>query len=273
MLVENYVLDEIFTRRYRVPKSRYALVISHGIGAHGGIYDVFCTHHAAKGVDIWSYDAPGHGRSTTTRPRGQWTMSEWAETSVRLAEHVRSETGLPVFTLGSSLGVAAAYSALHSDAIVGAILMGAPVVPSSPMMMMRGAAWRSEALQQALANTGRAARLDVGILFNFDEDYGYPGAGEQKRLDPWNTWSYDLASWASLFTYDPKIPVGENKKPILVASGEKDPTFPPAVMKMTAESIAGPVTLKIFDGASHQLMLFHTADFSTVLDDFVVANI
>ena len=104
-------------------------------------------------------------------------------------------------------------------------------------------------------------------------DYSYPGAGEQKRLDPWNTWSYDLASWASLFTYDPKIPVGENKKPILVASGEKDPTFPPAVMKMTAESIAGPVTLEIFDGASHQLMLFHTADFSTVLDDFVVAHI
>jgi alpha-beta hydrolase superfamily lysophospholipase len=71
MLVESHVLDEIFTRRYRGPKPRYALVISHGIGAHGGIYDVFCTHHAAKGVDIWSYDAPGHGRSTTTRPRGQ----------------------------------------------------------------------------------------------------------------------------------------------------------------------------------------------------------
>jgi hypothetical protein len=33
------------------------------------------------------------------------------------------------------------------------------------------------------------------------------------------------------------------------------------------------VTLKIFDGASHQLMLFHTADFSTVLDHFVVAHI
>jgi len=53
MLVETHVLDEIFTRRYRAPKPRYALVISHGIGAHGGIYDVFCTHHAAKGVDIW----------------------------------------------------------------------------------------------------------------------------------------------------------------------------------------------------------------------------
>jgi len=141
------------------------------------------------------------------------------------------------------------------------------------MMIARGAAWRSEEMQQVLAATGRAARLDVGILFNFDVDYGYPGAGEQKRLDPWNTWSYDLASWGSLFTYDPKIPVGENRKPIFVASGEKDPSFPPAVMTMAAESIAGPVKLKIFEGASHQLMLFHTADFSNALDEFVRANV
>jgi len=273
MLVENYVLGEIFARRYRGPKPRYALVVSHGIGAHGGIYDVFCTHHAAKGVEIWSYDAPGHGRSTTTRPRGQWTMAEWVDAGVRYAEHVKAETGLPVFTLGSSLGVAAAYCALHSDAIRGAILMGAPAIPSTPMMTMRGAAWRSEAMREMLAATGRAARLDVGILFNFDVDYGYPGAGEQKRLDPFNTWSYDLASWASLFTYDPKIPVGENVKPVFVAAGEKDASFPPAIMTMTAESIAGPVKLKIFEGATHQLMLFHTKEFSDALDEFVVANL
>jgi pimeloyl-ACP methyl ester carboxylesterase len=273
MILETHLLDEIFARRYRGPKARYALVISHGIGAHGGIYDVFCAHHAAKGVDVWSYDAPGHGQSTTTRPRGQWTMAEWAEASVQYAEHVKSETGLPVFTLGSSLGVAAAYCALHSDAIVGAILMGAPAVPSTPMMRMRGEPWRSEAMQQALATTGRAARLDVGILFNFDVDYGYAGAGEQKRLDPWNTWSYDLSSWATLFTYEPKIPASENRKPILVASGENDVAFPPAVMKMVAESIAGPVKLEIFPGASHQLMLFHTADFSNAVDAFVRANL
>jgi pimeloyl-ACP methyl ester carboxylesterase len=120
--------------------------------------------------------------------------------------------------------------------------------------------------------TGRAARLDVGILFNFDEDYGYAGAGEQKRLDPWNTWSYDLPSWASLFSYDRKIPVDENRKPIL-ASGENDRAFPPAVMRAAAESIAGPVELKVFDGASQQLMLFHTAEFSTALQDFVLAHI
>jgi pimeloyl-ACP methyl ester carboxylesterase len=96
MLRETHIINEIFAHRFRGPDPKYALVISHGIGAHGGIYDRFCEHHAAKGVDIWSYDAPGHGRSTTNRPRGQWTLAEWVDAGVMAVEHVRAETDLPV---------------------------------------------------------------------------------------------------------------------------------------------------------------------------------
>jgi len=156
MLREEHMLGELHAYRYRGDNPQYALVISHGIGAHGGIYDIFCTHHAARGVDIWSYSAPGHGKSTTTRPRGQWNMKEWAEASVAYAEHVKRTTGLPVFTL---------------------------------------------------------------------------------------------------------------------ASGEQDPSFPPHVMTMAAKSVAGPVELTIMEGASHQLMLFHTAAFSNLVHDFVRKHI
>jgi len=269
MIEETHKVGEIHV--HRVPAqgdAHYALVISHGIGAHGGIYNVFCTHHAARGVDIWSYDAPGHGQSTTNRPRGQWTMEEWTQAGISVAEHVKRETGLPVFLLGSSLGVGAAISGVHSDAVAGGIMMGSPVVPGGGAVKMMGEAWRTEAVQNVLAQLGRAARMDVGLLFNFDEDYGYAGAGEQKRLDPWNTWSYDLASWATLFTYDPPVPPEDNVKPVLYAAGENDPSFPPDVIKMAADSIGGPVTLKIFEGASHQLMLFHTSEFSDAVDEF-----
>ena len=273
MLTETHILNEIFARRFRGPDPKYALVISHGIGAHGGIYDRFCAHHAEKGADIWSYDAPGHGQSTTNRPRGQWTMTEWADAAVMYAEHVRSETGLPVISMGSSLGVAAAFSSLYSDAVSGAILMGSPAVPSSPAMIAAGAPWRVEAAQKLLKSVGRAARLDVGILFNFDEDYGYAGAGEQKRLDPWNTWSYDLTSWASLFNYEPKIPANKNEKPVLVSSGAKDPSFPKAVMKMTADAISGPVEFYCLDEGTHQLMLFHTEEYSKVVHDWALRQL
>ncbi len=269
MLREEHVLDEIHCYRYRAGEPGYALVISHGIASHGAIYDVFCCRHAAKGVDIWSFDAPGHGKSTGNRPRGQWTMEEWSNASVLYAEHVRELTGLPVFTLGSSLGVAAAFSALHSEAVTGAILMGSPAVPGGAAMAMMAPPWRSPEVGQILGQLGRAGRLDCGILFNFDQDYGYPGAQEQKKMDPWNTWTYDLASWASLFQYDPAIPPERNAKPILVASGEKDPSFSPEIMKMVADSIAGPVEYYCLEGGGHQLMLFHTEEFSAKVHDWV----
>lgn len=270
---ETHVLNEIFAHRFAGPDPKYALVISHGIGAHGGIYDRFCVHHAAKGVDIWSYDAPGHGRSTTNRPRGQWTMAEWVDAGVMYAQHVKAETGLPVIAMGSSLGVAAAFSSLHAEAVIGAVLMGSPAVPSGPALTAAGAAWRSESAQQVLKAAGRAARLDVGILFNFDEDYGYAGAGEQKRLDPWNTWTYDLASWASLFTYDPPVPASRNTKPVLVSSGARDPSFPKAVMQATADAIAGPVEFYCLEEGTHQLMLFHTETYSAAVHDWALRHV
>ncbi|MES9968499.1 MAG: alpha/beta hydrolase [Candidatus Thiodiazotropha sp.] len=269
MLREQHVLDEIHCFRYCGESPRYALVISHGIASHGGIYDKFCCYHAERGVDIWSFDAPGHGQSTTNRPRGQFTLQEWAEASTSLADYVKEKTGLPVFTLGSSLGVAAAFSSLHSDAVTGAILMGSPAVPGTPAMNMMGAPWQSEEIKNLLDNLGRAARLDIATFFNFDEDYGYEGAFAQKQLDPWNTWSYDLASWGSIFQYQPVVPADQNEKPILVASGEKDPNFPPEVMKSAADAIAGPVELYCLEGGSHQLMLFHTETFSEKVHDWV----
>jgi len=273
MLRENHVLKEIYAHRFCGPDPKYALVISHGIGGHGGIYDQFCETHAAKGVDIWAYDAPGHGKSTTNRPRGQWTMEEWATATVDFAEHIKAESGLPVFALGSSLGVAAAYSSLHSDAISGAILMGSPAIPSGPLVSAMAAAWKSDDVQMILGLMGGALRLDIGRLFNFDEDYGYVGAGEQKKLDPWNTWSYDLASWASLFTYEPKVPVQSNRKPIHMSCGENDPNFPPAQMQAVADSISGPVEFSSMKDASHQLMLFHTDEYSKLIHEWTLKQI
>ncbi len=111
----------------------------------------------------------------------------------------------------------------------------------------------------------------LSVFFNFDEDYGYAGAGEQKQLDPWNTWTYDLESWASFFQYDPEQPPEANTKPVLYAAGEKDPSFPPDVIKLAASAIGGPVTVNIFEDAGHQLMLFETARFSDAVHDFCLS--
>jgi len=273
MQIENHVLNELHAFRYTGDECRYALVISHGLGGHGGIYDRFCEHHAAKGVDIWSYDAPGHGRSTTNRPRGQWDMAEWVQASRDFAEHVHELSGLPVFTLGSSLGVAAAISAIDSPHVTGAVLMGSAAVPGSAAMEMAAAPWRGDDFQAIINMVGRGARLDIPTFFNFDEDYGYSGAQKQKELDPYNTWSYDLASWASLFQYVPAISPADNTKPVLYTAGENDPHFPPEVFELVSSSIGGPVQKKSFKDTGHQLMLFATESFSEAVQTFCIDTI
>lgn len=273
MLKELHVTDEIVAHRYRGKDAKYALVISHGIAGHGGVYNPFCVHHANKGVDIWAYDAPGHGQSTTNQPRGQWTMAQWVDAATMYAEHVSDETGLPVFAMGSSLGGAAAFSSLHSDAVRGLILMGAPAIPGTPWVTAMAAPWRDPAVAKVLENLGRAARLDIGIFFDFDKDYGYSGAAASIRLDPYTTWSYDLASWASLFQFDPVVPPQDNTKPVLISSGANDPIATPEVVQGVAESVGGPVDVVCMENAPHQLMQFHTELYSDLVHDWVLKHI
>ena len=271
MRIESHILGELYATRYCGKDPQYSLVISHGFASHGGIYDAFCSYYAEhKGADIWSYDAPGHGKSTrSTRPRGQFEFSEWAQAGIDFANHVKQETGLPVFLLGSSFGAAAAYSGTYAEAVTGSIIMGSAFIPGGPFTAKIREPLKSDAFQTFLKVAGRGARIDVDLTFDLDEDYGLDGASEMKHADPWNTWSYDLASWATLFTHEPKIPVSENQKPILVACGEKDPSFPPEVMKSVADAISGPVEFYCLEEGKHQLMLFHTEAFSEKVHEWV----
>jgi alpha-beta hydrolase superfamily lysophospholipase len=274
MRIESHILNDLHALRYAPEdqEAKYALIISHGLGGHGGIYGPFCEHHAAKGVEIWSYDAPGHGRSNNTRPRGQFTMSEWAQATRDFATHVKAKTGLPVFALGSSLGTGAAMSAIDCPHITGAIGMGAVAVPGSPTLEAMYGHWKSEALQQISDELGRALRLDLSLFFDFDTDYGFKGAQDAKKMDPLNTWSYDFASWLSIMTYKPDFTMSENTKPLLLTVGTEDPNIPEGVMELIVSEIGGPVTLKKFEGAGHQLMLFNTKEYSDYVHEFCVSN-
>lgn len=275
MLIETHLLGEIHALRYRGKDPSHALVISHGFAGHGGIYDAFCTYYAEeKGADIWSYDAPGHGKSTrSTRPRGQFEFAEWVQAGIDYANHVKQKTGLPVFLLGSSFGAAAAYSCTYADTVTATILMGSGMIPDGPFMAPLKEPLKSEAFQTVLKACGRGARIDIDLTFDLDEDYGLDGASEMKHSDPWNSWSYDMSSWASVFTYDPVVPISENKKPILLVGGEKDPNFPPDLIKAIAGKIAGPVEHTIMENATHQMMIYHTEGFSDILETFVKKHI
>ncbi|WP_441957314.1 alpha/beta hydrolase [Mycolicibacterium houstonense] len=261
---EEHMIGDTFAYRYAGPGADHVLLVQHGIGGHGGIYDKFGAHYAERGAEMWCMDAPGHGRSCVDRRAGQFTLQEWVDAALNVTEHIATHTGLPVFIKGSSLGAAAAYCAYAaSDSHAGAILMGF-AIPSSPLIPADNP-FRSEAFEQMTAFFGTALRFDIDQYINFDEDYGFRGAGVQKHNDPLNTWSYDLAAWGSILRYDPAVALADNTKPILFAVGEKDPIFTPEIAKMVADATGGPVQLHIHPDAVHQLMLFHTRDYADVV--------
>lgn len=268
MQIEHHTIGDIFARRFKAEQPRYAMLITHGIGAHSGIYNKFGCHHGGRGVDIWAYDAPGHGLSTNTRPRGQFDFPEWVDACVSVAEHIRSETGLKVIAVGSSLGVAAAYSALHSDAIAGAVLMGSAVVPGGTAMP-KNHPWRAPEVISVAKTLGRTLRFDIMRAIDFEKDYGFPGAADQRRFDSLNLESYDFASLVSMFAYDPVVPPERNEKPILYTYGADDGMTPVAVVEQCAKAIAGPVRFELIPGGKHQLMLFNTEVFSDLVEDWV----
>ncbi|MBX4171483.1 lysophospholipase [Rhodococcus sp. DMU2021] len=102
MIREEHILGNTASYRFPGENADHALLVLHGLGGHGGIYDNFAGHHAAQGVDVWCMDAPGHGRSTITGPQGRFTIEEWVEAAVAYGEHIATTTGLPVFVKGSS---------------------------------------------------------------------------------------------------------------------------------------------------------------------------
>ena len=146
-------------------------------------------------------------------------------------------------------------------------------MPGSAAIDMAAGPWRSEEFKKIIEMLGRGAQLHIPSFFNFDEDYGYSGAQKQKELDPYNTWAYDLESWASLFQYIPPVLSADNTKPVLYTAGAHDPHFSPEALDFLASCIGGPVEKKLFEGAGHQLMLFATEPFSEAVHAFCLETI
>jgi alpha-beta hydrolase superfamily lysophospholipase len=267
---EEQLVGGVFGYRFPGAEPDHALVVCHGLGGHGGIYDVFGEQYANTGAEVWTLDLPGCGRSASTRRRGSFTVEEWVAATTAYTEHVRQLLDVPVVVMGSSLGVLPASAALTScDAIDAAVLMGSGVAglltPESP--------FRSADGQAILDLIGEKATVKIDRLVNFDVDYGYPGAEEEKRRDPLNTWEFDLASWASIQTYEPEVPAAKNTKPVMFAVGENDPLSPPERVRSAAEQVGGPVEVFVQPNGVHQLMLFHTADFVAAIREFVARTV
>lgn len=263
---------------YRYPSgaepSRYDLLIVHGIGGHGGTYNVFCEPLAARGVTIHSLDLPGHGQARN--PSGVFRFIEWLEDIDEAARRIKKESDRPLFILGSSQGSAAAFHSLaFSAAVDGAVTMG--IVLNTVAMDDESAAQRMADRMRgpdadAIAEReGDQRRIDLRTAINWDREYAREDTNvlEKKLADPLRTWSYGYASMHSYWNYVPPVPPSENRKPVLVTAGGDDPLMPGSYVRACFDAIGGPKELYVMPGAGHQLMLYYTDAYVDVIDGWL----
>lgn len=252
----------------------YSLLIVHGLGGHGGTYDVFCQPMASRGVDVYSMDLPGHGLGRN--PRGNFRFIEWLEDIDEAARTIKEISSAPLFVLGSSQGSAAAFHSLaYSDSVDGAVTMGiilneVPVDRDCGLGRIRAKFVGPDATRIATGE-GDERRIDLRTAIDWDNDYAREDSNvlEKKLADPLRTWSYGFASLHSYWAYQPPIAPSENRKPVLVSAGAEDPLMPSTYIEDCFAEIGGPKELYLMPDAGHQLMTYYTGDYVEVVDGWI----
>jgi acylglycerol lipase len=120
--------------------SRAVIVISHGLGEHGGRYAELASRLVDEGFAVYALDHRGHGRSGGPRANIERFDYVISDLGVFLGRAQRQHPGLPVILLGHSMGGAIALGcALKYENALRALVLSAPAlaVADEPSMFKR----------------------------------------------------------------------------------------------------------------------------------------
>lgn len=270
--------NDIHTYHYETDAdSPYSLLICHGGGGCGGIYDDFCLPLIEKtGVDIWSWDHPGFGQSGTS---GEWTFEEAYTGLQAVVAEIRSYHNKPIFVLGSSFGAVIASAAAYLDDVAGVIIQGSFMSVGTPQYEQISGLFSNPAMDMFFATPfGQATLLSLDKMIDWDHNYGSAEKASEIISSPLHTGVVKLASFASTFSWQgAPYPMSENTKPFAIMIAEHDPLLTAGGgadgAREMIKNIGGPSKLIIKDSDKHQLMLFHTDWFIEEMHGYITANL
>ena len=255
-----FKLGQFHTYHYEtdVESPDYALLLCHGGGGWGGMYDPFVLPYVQKhDIDVWAWDQPGFGQTGT---RGDFDFEVAREGLQALEAEIRSQHDKPIFVMGNSFGGAIASSALFDDSVQGVVVSASPLIMGSPTLQKARQMFASPPMQGFLNSPmGSNAFLDLDAAINWDENYGDPKAAREIVAHPLHQGRMRLSGWASIALWEPPRPLAENKKPMLMIFAERDPMLPGVdALKKEFDAVGGPTEMIVRDTDKHQLMLFDT---------------
>lgn len=267
----------LFTRTWKVPQPKAAIVLVHGFGEHSGRYMPMAEHFLEKGLSVYALDHRGHGRSEGPRWNPE-RFEYYVEDLKTFIEAIKQQEGTDkVFMLGHSLGgeIALSYALTHPEDLKGLIVSDPSVGMYLSLPGMGRVAVNVAAARALVPVLGGAARLLP--------DTPLPGT----QIDPslLNHDSANTQAYASdpLVCHEPMklrftaesgkamVQIWDNagsfRTPVLVLQGSDDVIVPPQAVNQLYEA------LDVKDKAFHAYKGFYHEIFNEVEKDRVYADV
>lgn len=236
---------------WRSAAPRAMLLLQHGLAEYSeryvDHYNRLVPSLVERGVDVYAYDLPGHGRSPGARG-----LADIAET-VRLHIKARrrlAETPLPLFLFGHSLGgLITAASIAENAAGAAGVILSAPALLIDAHPALR---WFAETLSKVAPGLRILPAINPNDLSRIESE------AEAYRNDPMigvPSPTLKLAATLAAVAQSGWSQYSAWKTPALIMHGEQDRATDPEGSKRFAEMIAAEdKTLRLFPEGRHELL-------------------
>lgn len=260
---------------------RACVQIVHGLAEHGGRYARFATALNRVGLAVYAQDLPGHGRTARAPDElGHFANEHGWRLALQSIHALQSEMrlrhpGLPVMLFGHSMGALLAQDIIvhHGRTLAGCVL-AATTGDMGPRRAIGLGLVRAEIAWAGPRHRSRVAEELVFRAFNrkfrpnrTDFDWLSRDEAEVDRYidDPRCGFRASATLWADLLAYagrlrEParlaRIP---KTLPILILAGTGDAASngakgPALLERAYAKAGIGDLTLKLYEGARHELL-------------------
>jgi len=242
---------QLFYREFLAPEQKAGVVISHGLGDHGGRYGNIVKRLLPLGYSVWIPDHRGHGQSEGQRGHVDrfYQYIDNLYLSVDLARH-KLKPGQRLFLFGHSMGglIAIRFALLYPEHIHG-------VIVSSPAL---GLAQRPPFYQKLLAMLLSRIKPTLVRSSGLDKTtISHDPAEVQEYLNDPQTHDQLSVRWfteATAAMENVEMYAARLHQPFLFLIAGADTQVSPQASREIFGKLGSPdKTMKLYDGMNHRL--------------------
>ncbi|NKI19293.1 alpha/beta hydrolase [Spongiibacter sp. KMU-166] len=255
---------EIYWQSWQCPEPVACVLVSHGLGEHGGRYAPIAERLVQQGCNVFAIDHRGHGKSGGRRGLIDH-FTRCIDDVDLLVEQQLIPAGRPVIVFGHSMGgaIATAYAIKHQQKLAALMLSGAALsadlVPGPMKLICAGLGKLAPRLPVLKIDPSAVSRDPEQVALYANDPLNLSGHV------PVRTIAEMVATIAGLPSRFPQL-----RLPMLVMHGSDDQLIPASASEYLFEHCGSEdKTLKIYDGLYHEILNELPDDREQVMDDIL----